>query len=162
MAELLKDPFGARAKFDTGNGEAYIYRLDKLTKDGIGQIDRLPFSIKILVEALLRECDGYAVAQDDVVGLAGWNAASPALNEIPFKPARVVFQDFTGVPAVVDLAALRSAMVRLGGDPQRINPIIPVDLVIDHSVQDFPNPVTERSTASRSGFDRVRSVLEAT
>ncbi len=130
-----KDMFGARAKFNTGSSEAYIYRLDKLEKDGIGNIARLPFSIKVLLEALLRECDGYLVTKDDVIGLANWSAKDPAQNEIPFKPARIVLQDFTGVPAVVDWAALRSAMARMGGDPTKINPIIPADLVIDHSVQ---------------------------
>ncbi len=135
MTTLLKDPFGARAKFDTDSGEAYIYRLDKLAEDGIGDMSRLPFSIKVLLEAVLRECDGYVVTEDQVRKLANWNAAAPALEEIPFKPARVVLQDFTGVPAVVDLAALRSAMGRLGGDPQKINPVVPVDLVVDHSVQ---------------------------
>ncbi|MEM7035160.1 MAG: aconitate hydratase AcnA [Chloroflexota bacterium] len=131
----LKNPFGARVKFDTGHGEAYLYRLEKLAEDGIADISRLPFSIKILLEALLRECDGYIVSKEDVTNLANWNAASPAPNELPFKPARVILQDFTGVPAVVDLAALRSSMKRLGGDPQKINPVIPVDLVVDHSVQ---------------------------
>jgi aconitate hydratase len=89
----------------------------------------------LLLESLLRNCDGYEVLEKDVKNLAAWNAAEPARVEIPFKPARVVLQDFTGVPAVVDLAAMRSAMQRLGGDPKRINPLIPVDLVIDHSVQ---------------------------
>ena len=84
---------------------------------------------------MLRNCDGYVVGEEDVKNLAGWQAAAPAKVEIPFKPARVVLQDFTGVPAVVDLAAMRSAMQRLGGDPKKINPLIPVDLVIDHSVQ---------------------------
>src|SRR4029077_10404372 len=83
----------------------------------------------------LRNCDGYAVTEADVKALASWQAAAPAQVEIPFKPARVVLQDFTGVPAVVDLAAMRSAMQRLGGDPKKINPLVPVDLVIDHSVQ---------------------------
>ncbi len=131
----LKDPFGARVKFDTGSGEAYMYRLARLEENGLGEISRLPFSIKILLEALLRECDGYVVSEEDVKNLANWNAAAPAPNELPFKPARVILQDFTGVPSVVDLAAMRSAMQRLGGDPKKINPVIPVDLVIDHSVQ---------------------------
>ena len=135
MTKFLQNPFDARARFDTGSGQAYLYRLQKLAEDGQADIDRLPFSIKILLEALLRECDGYVITQEDVVNLANWNAAAPAPNELPFKPARVVLQDFTGVPAVVDLAALRSAMARMGGDPQKINPIIPVDLVVDHSVQ---------------------------
>ena len=91
--------------------------------------------MRVLLEAVLRNCDGYEVTEDDVRNLAGWNAAEPAEVEIPFKPARVVLQDFTGVPCVVDLAAMRAAMKRLGGDPKKINPLIPVDLVIDHSVQ---------------------------
>ena len=99
------------------------------------KIAELPFSIRMLLESVLRNCDGYAVREEDVKNLAGWNAAAPAQVEIPFKPARVLLQDFTGVPAVVDLAAMRAAMQRLGGDPKKINPLIPVDLVIDHSVQ---------------------------
>ena len=128
-----KDVFGARAKFDTGSGEAYMYRLDKLEK--YGNISKLPFSIKILLEAVLRECDGYLVTEDDVKKLAAWDAKNPSADEVPFKPARIVLQDFTGVPAVVDWAALRSAMARMGGDPKKINPVIPANLVIDHSVQ---------------------------
>jgi aconitate hydratase len=135
MTEKTRDLFGARASFDTGSGTAYYYRLQKLEEDGLGSISRLPFSIKILLEAVLRECDGYVVTRDDVRNLAAWNAKAPKPVELPFKPARVIMQDFTGVPAVVDLAALRSAMARLGGDPQKINPVVPVDLVIDHSVQ---------------------------
>ncbi len=135
MTNETKDLFGARARFDTGRGTAYCYRLHKLEEDGLGTVSRLPFSIKVLLEAVLRECDGYIVTQDDVSHLAAWNAKSPSPVELPFKPARVIMQDFTGVPAVVDLAALRSAMARLGGDPQKINPVVPVDLVIDHSVQ---------------------------
>jgi aconitate hydratase len=125
------DHFGARAAL-AGSGTVY-YRLDKLVE--YGRIDRLPFSIRVLLESLLRNCDGYVVTPQDVIKLAGWNAPDPAKVELPFKPARVILQDFTGVPAVVDLAALRSAMARLGGDPAKINPRVPVDLVIDHSVQ---------------------------
>jgi aconitate hydratase len=135
MRTLTKNSLGARAKLNTGHGEVYIYRLDKLEKEGVGHISRLPFSIKVLLEAVLREVDGYVVTATDVQKLAAWNAAAPAAEEIPFKPARVILQDFTGVPAVVDLAAMRSAMARMGGDPQKINPIVPVNLVIDHSVQ---------------------------
>ena len=122
------DHFGARAKLPGTN--VHYYRLDKL-----GDVSRLPFSIKVLLEALLRTCDGYQVMPEDVEKLARWHAPAPAKDEIPFKPGRVILQDFTGVPAVVDLAALRSAMARLGGDPKKINPHVPVDLVIDHSVQ---------------------------
>ncbi|MEZ6100190.1 MAG: aconitate hydratase AcnA [Pirellulaceae bacterium] len=129
------DPFQTRDSFATGTGNATIYRISRLEDAGLGRISALPYSIRILLEAVLRTCDGYSVREEDVQNLAGWNAASPAKEEIPFKPARVVLQDFTGVPAVVDLAAMRAAMKRLGGDPRKINPLIPVDLVIDHSVQ---------------------------
>jgi aconitate hydratase len=129
------NPFGARDTFSTGTGQAGLYRLSRLEQQGLGSISQLPFSIRVLLEAVLRNCDGFAVTEQDVRNLASWEASSPALQEIPFKPARVVLQDFTGVPAVVDLAAMRAAMKRLGGDPSKINPLIPVDLVIDHSVQ---------------------------
>ena len=135
MTDATKNTMGARATFDTGDGEAYIYRLDALEKSGVGNIATLPFSIKILLEAVLREVDGFIVTEEDVQKLAAWHAPAPAADEIPFKPARVILQDFTGVPAVVDLAAMRSAMARMGGDPQKINPVVPVNLVIDHSVQ---------------------------
>ncbi len=118
----------------TDSGEFHLYSLAKLEELGYGTISRLPFSIKILLEAVLRECDGYAITEDDVKLLASYNAKNPE-GEIPFKPSRVVLQDFTGVPAVVDLAALRSAMMEMGGNPNAINPQVPVDLVIDHSVQ---------------------------
>src|SRR5687768_16762434 len=99
------DPFKTRDTFNTGSGTAGIYRLDRLEKQGLGAVSKLPFSIRVLLEAVLRNCDGYAVTEDDVKSLASWHAASPAKVEIPFKPARVVLQDFTGVPCVVDLAA---------------------------------------------------------
>jgi len=129
------DPFGARDTFNTGSGQAGIYRLSKLEERGLGKIAELPFSIRLLLEAALRTCDGYEVTEADVEALAHWATTSKQDVEIPFKPARVVLQDFTGVPCVVDLAAMRGAMRRLGGDPKKINPLIPVDLVIDHSVQ---------------------------
>ena len=129
------NPFGAEAVLSTAAGDVRYFRLRKLIDDGIGHIETLPYSIRVLLEACLRNVDNFVVSQDDVNNLANWNAASPAPNEVPFKPGRVVLQDFTGVPAVVDLAALRSAMVRLGGDPKKINPLVPCDLVIDHSVQ---------------------------
>ena len=131
MTKLPADPFGARSQL----GEHIIFRLDALAKRGLGSGQHLPFSIRVLLEGLLRNCDGYLVQAADVERLAAWNAAQPAANELPFMPARVIMQDFTGVPCVVDLAAMRDAMRRLGGDPQRINPLVPVDLVIDHSVQ---------------------------
>jgi aconitate hydratase len=127
--------FGARSTFKSGDKEIGIFKLSALQEQGLGQIDKLPYSIRVLLESVLRNCDGKTVTEEDVKNLAAWNAASPAKVEIPYKPSRVVLQDFTGVPAVVDLAAMRSAMSRLGGDPKKINPLIPVDLVIDHSVQ---------------------------
>lgn len=129
------DLFKTRDTFNTGSGEVGLYRLDRLEEAGLGKISRLPYSIRVLLESVLRNCDDYVVREQDVKNLAGWNAAAPAKVEFPFKPARVILQDFTGVPAVVDLAAMRDAMSRLGGDPSKINPLIPVDLVIDHSVQ---------------------------
>jgi len=133
--ERKTDPFAARERFETGQGPATLYRLARLESLGLGKISELPFSIRILLESALRNCDGYIVREEDVKNLASWNAAKPAEVEIPFHPSRVLLQDFTGVPAVVDLAAMRAAMQRLGGNPKKINPLIPVDLVIDHSVQ---------------------------
>ena len=129
------DPFSARATFETGSGPATLHRIRALDDAGVTNTSRLPYSLRTILEALLRTCDGYEVTEADIRALATWNAASPAEAEIPFKPARVVLQDFTGVPCVVDLAAMRAAMRRLGGDPRKINPLVPVDLVIDHSVQ---------------------------
>ena len=135
MAATPANPFSSRATFDTGSGPATLYRLRALDDAGITTTSRLPYSIRMILEALLRTCDDYEVTEADIRTLATWNAAQPAEQEIPFKPARVVLQDFTGVPCVVDLAAMRAAMKRLGGDPGKINPLVPVDLVIDHSVQ---------------------------
>ena len=135
MAATQIDPFSARCSFDTGSGEATLYRLRALDDAGVTNTARLPYCLRTILEALLRTCDGYEVTEDDVRNLATWKAAKPAPVEVPFKPARVVLQDFTGVPCVVDLAAMRAAMQRLGGDANKINPLVPVDLVIDHSVQ---------------------------
>src|SRR5262245_31824750 len=133
--QTASNPFGSRAILKSSAGDATIYRLDALEKAGVGSVSTLPYSIRILLEAVLRNVDGFSVLEEHVKAVAGWNPAEPGDQEIPFKCARVVLQDFTGVPCVVDLAAMRSAMVKLGGDPKKINPIIPVDLVIDHSVQ---------------------------
>ncbi len=135
MADTKVDPFGVRSTFQGPSGEIGYYSLPKLEELGIGPVSKLPFSIRILLEAVLRNCDGYIVNEEDVKNLANWEAANPAKVEIPFMPSRVVLQDFTGVPCVVDLAAMRDGMNALGGDPRKINPLIPVDLVIDHSVQ---------------------------
>lgn len=129
------DVFGARDTFDSGAGKVGIYRLAKLEQLGLCCIAELPISIRVLLESALRHCDDYEVTQQHVKSLAAWKPSGLPELEIPFKPARVVLQDFTGVPCVVDLAAMRAAMQRLGGDPKKINPLIPVDLVIDHSVQ---------------------------
>jgi aconitate hydratase len=129
------DHFGSQITLDTHYGPVTAYGLEKLEKDNVGQTSRLPFSIKVLLEAALRNCNDFDVTQDDVKKLANWQPNQSEPTEIPFKPGRVILQDFTGVPALVDLAAMRSAMKRLGGDPQKIEPLIPSDLVVDHSVQ---------------------------
>src|SRR6184192_2257804 len=132
----MNDEFRTLRKFDSGKGrEAFFYSLPALEEQGIGKISRLPVSIRIVLESVLRNCDGQKVRRKDVEALANWNAKSPANEEIPFVVARIVLQDFTGVPLVVDLAAMRSAVKRLGGDPKIIEPLVPVDLVVDHSVQ---------------------------
>ncbi len=129
------DPFSARTTLKTAHGTYTYFALDALTKSGIGRVNKLPYSIKVLLESMLRNLDGFIVTADDVSGLANWNAKAPAKEEIPFMPGRVVLQDFTGVPCVVDLATMRDAMKKLGGDPNAINPLVKCDLVIDHSVQ---------------------------
>ena len=129
-------PFDAKDTLQTSTGAVTYYRLDRVAEAVGADFDRLPFSIKVLMENALRQADlPGPVGEDDVRNLATYDPARPAEVEIPFTPARVLLQDFTGVPAVVDLAALRSAMARNGGDPEAINPRVPVDLVIDHSVQ---------------------------
>ena len=135
MTTPHQDPFGARAAFETGSGTAVMYRLDQLEREGVGAVSRLPYSLKVILEAILRRSDGPGASADDVSDLVQWKASEPSSRELPFVPARVLLQDYTGLPAVADLAALRSAMHRLGGDPKRINPITQVDLVVDHSVQ---------------------------
>lgn len=127
--------FGTLSKLSTKAGEFEYFRIPKLIEDGVGHVDKLPFSIRVLLESCLRNIDNFVVNEEDVINLTEWNAAEPKQAEIPFKPGRVVLQDFTGVPAIVDLAALRNAMVQMGGDPKKINPLVPCDLVIDHSVQ---------------------------
>src|SRR5438046_712432 len=132
----MHDEFKTLRKFDAGNGrQPFFYSLQALEEQGIGKISRLPVSIRIVLESVLRNCDGKKVRRKDVEALAKWNAKSPANAEIPFIVARIVLQDFTGVPLIVDLAAMRSAVQRLGSDPKIIEPLVPVDLVVDHSVQ---------------------------
>jgi aconitate hydratase len=133
---MRPDSFGARGTLQAGGGSHIIYRLAALEQTGVAKnLDRLPFSIKVLLEAVLRNLDGELVSEDDVRNLAAWNATQPKDVELPYMPARVILQDFTGVPAVVDLASMRGAVKALGADPKRINPLVPVDLVVDHSVQ---------------------------
>src|SRR5437763_6713212 len=133
---MLKDEFKTLKKFDAGKGrEGFLFSLPALEEQGIGKISRLPVSIRIVLESILRNCDGKKVRREDVETLARWDAKKPANEEIPFVVARIVLQDFTGVPLVVDLVAMRSAVKRLGGDPKIIEPLVPVDLVVDHSVQ---------------------------
>lgn len=124
-----------KASLTTAGGSFAYYSLPKLTQLGVGKVETLPYSIRVLLEACLRNVDGFVVSNEDVGAIANYDARNVGEVEIPFKPGRVVLQDFTGVPAVVDLAALRSAMRRMGGDPQKVNPLVPCDLVIDHSVQ---------------------------
>jgi len=131
----VQDFFQAKDTFNTGSGEAIIFRLSALEKAGVAKMSRLPFSIRVLLEAALRQADGFEITKEAVETIANWGPETAGKVEIPFKPARVVLQDFTGVPSVVDLAALRNAMARMGGDPKKVNPLVPVDLVIDHSVQ---------------------------
>jgi len=135
MNAPLRDAFGVRQPLVTPTGTVHLYSLDALARKLGVDLHRLPFSIRVLLEAALRHCDEYQVTSDDVRRLAAWRASGVEPTEVPFKPARVILQDFTGVPCVVDLAAMREAVKRMGGDPRRINPLVPVDLVIDHSVQ---------------------------
>jgi aconitate hydratase len=150
---------GARARLDDKH---YLYRLDHLAKLGLApNLDRLPFSIKLLLEALLRNVDGYLVTEDDVKRLARWDPRDTTPTELPFLPARVLMQDFTGVPCIVDLAAMRNAVRRLGGDPKQINPLVLVDLVIDHSVQvDFFGSELALQRNAAVEFERNRERYE--
>nr|WP_319396374.1 aconitate hydratase AcnA [uncultured Desulfobacter sp.] len=130
-----QDKFGSKDQLKLSSATAQFYRLETLEKQGIGNISSLPFSIKILLEQTLRNLDYFQVNEEDIVALANWEPKQKSDKEIPFKPARVILQDLTGVPALVDLAALRTSMSQLGGNPAVINPKIPVDLIIDHSIQ---------------------------
>ncbi|MDB5941774.1 MAG: aconitate hydratase 1 [Ramlibacter sp.] len=130
----MNDSFGARGTLRVGDRSYEVFRLSALEREGI-DVSRLPYSLRILLENLLRREDGVTVTREDILALARWDPAVPQAREIAFMPARVVLQDFTGVPCLVDLAAMRDAMAELGGDPARINPLQPVELVIDHSIQ---------------------------
>ena len=129
-----KDHYSIRKPLQVGSTTYQYYSLKDLGSKVHGAIDALPFSIKVLLEAAARQLDGLAITEEHVTQIASWADKKETNKEIPFIPARIVLQDFTGVPCVVDLAAMRSTMHRAGGDPNRINPLVPVDLVIDHSV----------------------------
>ncbi|MEO8970538.1 MAG: aconitase family protein, partial [Ktedonobacteraceae bacterium] len=134
---MHSDVFGARATLEGAYGKVTYYSLEALTKRGVQGLEKLPFTIKIILENALRQVGGDLVTEDDVLALARWvpGQAAQSEGEYPYLPARVLLQDFTGVPAVADLAAMRSAVSRMKGDPQKVNPLVPADLVIDHSVQ---------------------------
>ena len=158
----MPNEFNTFQKFDAGHGrDAFLHSLPALEEQGVGPISRLPVSIRIVLESVLRNCDGKKVSAKDVKTLANWNAKAPANEEIPFVVARIVLQDFTGVPLVVDLAAMRSAVRRLGGDPRIIEPLVPVDLVVDHSVQvDFAGSAAALRLNMDMEFKRNRERYE--
>ncbi|MCZ6858099.1 MAG: aconitase family protein, partial [Gemmatimonadetes bacterium] len=159
MGQTNTDPFGARQTLSTALGERTIYRLDAVRE--LGAIEALPYSIKVMLESCLRNFDGRIVTEEHIKALAGYDATNVAPVEIPFAPGRVVLQDFTGVPAMVDLAAMRSAMVRMGGDPRKVNPLVQCDLVIDHSVQvDAFNSGVALTINSEKEFERNRERYE--
>ncbi|MFP3853365.1 MAG: aconitate hydratase AcnA [Anaerolineales bacterium] len=158
---MRSDPFSARSKIETASGPVQLYRLSALEDQGLTQVDRLPFSIRVLLESVLRQINDREISQQDVRQLAAWQPRVEERPEVPYLPARVIMQDFTGVPAVVDLAAMRSALDRMGGNPQKISPQVPVDLVIDHSVQVdfFASPEALRRNAEIE-FERNRERYE--
>ena len=128
--------FNSLQSFDLGNGQqGKYYSLPALEKAGIGPVSKLPVSIRLVLESILRNCDGKRVSEAAVRELANWKPNAARTEEIPFVVARIVLQDFTGVPLLVDLAAMRSAVARIGKNPKIIEPLVPVDLVVDHSVQ---------------------------
>ncbi len=156
--------YGSKEQISTPLGDRTVYRLDALAKAGLGDPNRLPYSIRVLLESCLRNMDGHVVTESDVAALIGYDAKNVGETEIAFKPGRVVLQDFTGVPAVVDLAAMRSAVVRMTGDPasaQKVNPLVPCDLVIDHSVQvDAFGSADALQINSKMEFERNRERYE--
>ncbi len=159
---MSADTFSTLQQFDAGLGRTgQFHSLPALEEQGVGNISRLPVSIRIVLESVLRNCDGKKVQRKDVETLANWNAKKPANEEIPFVVARIVLQDFTGVPLVVDLAAMRSAVARVGGDPKIIEPLVPVDLVVDHSVQvDFAGSALALKLNMDMEFKRNRERYE--
>jgi len=150
----MNNPFGTLQPFASGSHRGHLYSLPALEEQGIGPIRRLPVSIRIVLESVLRNCDGRKITEEDVRRLANWAAKSPVQEEIPFTVSRIVLQDFTGVPLLVDLAAMRDAAAALGSDPSVIEPLVPVDLVVDHSVQ------VDRSGTGESFLQNLRFEFE--
>ncbi len=157
----MTNPFNSLQPFASGSSAGKLYSLPELEKQGVGPISRLPVSIRIVLESVLRNCDGERITEEDVKRLANWNAKSPAQEEIPFTVSRIVLQDFTGVPLLVDLAAMRDAAAKLGKEPSVIEPLVPVDLVVDHSVQVDRSGTAESFRQNlRFEFDRNRERYE--
>ena len=153
--------FGSRGTLKAGGDTLQYYSLPALERAGFPSVSRLPYSLKILLENLLRCEDGRFVKADDITALASWDPAAKLQKEIAFTPARVLLQDFTGVPAVVDLAAMRDGIVKLGGDPKKVNPLQPVELVIDHSVQvDYFGQTNALDLNGRLEYQRNRERYE--
>ncbi len=161
MPELMHNLFNTLQTFESDGQRVHYYSLPALEAQGIGKVSNLPVSIRILLESLLRNYDNQQITEQDIVDLANWDPKNPKSVEIPFKPARVLAQDFTGVPLLVDLAAMRSAVEELGGDPQIIEPLVPVDLVIDHSVQvDAYGTANALQINTRREFERNKERYE--
>ena len=133
----MNNPFQTLREFNSpaSGRKGFYYSVPALEQAGIGQVSKMPVCLRVVLESVLRNCDGTLVTEDDVRALAGWNAARPADSEIPFTVARVLLQDLTGVALLVDLAAMRDAVAKLGRDPALIEPLVPMDMVVDHSVQ---------------------------
>jgi len=158
---MTQDYFGALSSLVVKHKKYSIYRLEALERAGLVQLSKLPYSIRVLLESALRQCNEKEISKQDVVNIASWKPVDANRPGIPFLPARVLMQDFTGVPAIVDLAAMRSAMSRLGGDPKKVNPIVPVDLVIDHSIQvDFFSTSDALQRNTEIEFQRNRERYE--
>ena len=152
------NPFNSLQQFDLGDGrQGSFCSLPQLEKAGVGPVSKLPVSIRLVLESVLRNCDGKKVTDQNVRALANWKPNEPRVEEIPFVVARIVLQDFTGVPLLVDLAAMRSAVQRLGKNPKIIEPLVPVDLVVDHSVQvDFAGTAEALQKNLEMEFQRNR------
>jgi aconitate hydratase len=157
MSPASKNSFGTRGTLQVDGKSYEIFQLSALREKGIGHVTKLPFSLRVLLENLLRQEDDRFVHAKDIEALASWNPTAATQQEISFMPARVLLQDFTGVPAVVDLAAMREAIIKLGGDPKKVNPLLPAELVIDHSVQ-VDQSGTETSFAFNAELEFHRNV----